>query len=306
MVRKIFFLFLILPMLSLAQVKVAGRVLDGVTKKPIPYVNFENFSAQLGTQANEHGVFELNLPMGKITDTIFVSCIGYKRLAISNLKPNHMTIELTPLVFQLSEVKISNKKPKIVEVGVLKKSGVKSNTHSFQIPGTQSAVYLANNSYEQAYLKEIFFFIGDDMYDAPFRIHIRENDKGIPGKDLIEKNIEFAANRKNAWNSFDLTVYNLLMPENGLWVSVEWIKNEKYKKVVTLNVNYPDGSKKPWSYTYYGPEILTRFDSSFGLAYRKFLGGNWTKKGGQRRGVLDKNWRDANTDLMIKGILEVY
>lgn len=308
--KKIIYLLLLFPVIATAQLKLVGKVLDANTKQSIAYVNIENFKAQIGTQTNQDGVFELNLSKGKQTDTLKISCVGYADQYITNLQSNeHLVYELSPLVFQLNEVKVSHQKPTEVEVGILNKNGRKLEhlNQKLQNPGTQNAIYLKNNNYKSAYLKKLHFFMGDDMFDAPFRIRIYENKNGIPGKDLLEKNITYSATKKKSWNIFDVTAYNILMPENGLWVSVEWIANEKYKKTVHTTIKSLDGSTKPWTYTYYGPEIVAHFDTGFGLTYRKYIGSNkWRNDTGKTRGILDKNWRVAYTDLLVKATLEAY
>lgn len=308
--KKIIYLLLQFPIIANAQLKLAGKVLDANTKQAIAYVNIENFKAQIGAQTNQDGVFELNLSKGKQTDTLKISCVGYADKYITHLQSNEQLVyELLPLVFQLNEVKVSNKKPREIEVGILNKSGHKwkSVNQRLQNPGTQSAIYLKNDNYKSAYLKTLHFYMGDEMFDAPFRVRIYENKNGIPGQDLLEKSLTYSATKKKSWNTFDVTAYNILMPENGLWVSIEWIANEKYKKTVHTTMKYPDGSIKPWTYTYYGPEIVAHFDTDFGLTYKKHIGSNkWRNDTGKSRGLLDKNWRIAYTDLLVKATLEVY
>lgn len=308
--RKILYLLLLFPMLANAQLKLAGKVLDATNKQSIAYANVENYKAQIGTQTNQDGIFELNISKGKASDTVKISCVGYADKYITDLQSNeHLIYELLPLVFQLNEVKVSNKKPREIEVGILNRSGHKweSVNRRFQTPGTQSAIYLKNDNFKSAYLKMLHFYMGDEMFDAPFRVHIYANNDGIPGQDLLEKNLTYSAVKQNSWNTFDITDYNILMPENGLWVSIEWIANEKYKKTVHSTIKYPDGSIKPWTYTYYGPEIIAHFDTGFGLTYRKFIGSNkWRNDTGKARGLLDKNWRVAYTDLLVKATLIVY
>lgn len=300
-------MLLLFPVLATAQIKLAGKVLDATTKQPIAYVNIENFRAQIGTQTNQNGIFELNLLNGKQTDTLKISCVGYADRYITNLNSNPTALyELSPVVFQLNEVKVSNQKPTEVEIGIVKKTGrnVVFFNKLIQRPGTQQAVYMKNVEGRVAYIKSVFFYLGDDMFDAPFRIRIYESENDLPGKDLLNKSVEFAAKKKNAWNELDISNHFLLVPENGFFVSVEWIANDRYKDTATLESKRPDGKMEKKSFNYYGPKIVQRFDTGYGLTYHKNLAGKWFKAKGTKG--MGKNIRDVSVDLLIKASLEVY
>ncbi|TKC12322.1 carboxypeptidase-like regulatory domain-containing protein [Pedobacter polaris] len=307
--KKITLLFLVFPIISFAQIKLMGKVLDASTRLPIPYVNLENFSSKTGSQTNQDGVFELNLIKGKQTDTIKISCVGYLEKFITNLQSSsEIVYELMPVIFQLNEVKIGKGKWVDKEIGIVKKKGrdITFFNQMIQRPGLQRAVFMKNVGNEIAYIKTLYFYLGNDMFDAPFRIRVYENEKGMPGKDIMSKGIEFAASKKNSWNAFDISSFNLIVPENGFWVAVEWIKNDKYAaQSITYDVKNADGTKtKGKSFTYYGPEIIQRFDTAYGLTYTKYLANkNWFKDFG---GVgIRENKRQVNVDLLIKATIQV-
>jgi 5-hydroxyisourate hydrolase-like protein (transthyretin family) len=305
--KKIIYLLLLFPVLATAQIKLAGKVLDANTKQPIAYVNIENFRVQVGTQTNQNGIFELNLLNGKQTDTIKISCVGYADKYVTNLQSNEQLVyELLPVVFQLSEVKVSNQNPTEVEVGIVKKTGrdVVFFNKLIQRPGTQQAVYMENVESKVAYIKTVFFYLGDEMFDAPFRVRVYESENGLPGKDLLNKSVEFAAKKKNAWNELDISTYSLLVPENGFFVSVEWIANDKYRKTDFQNKVSSGGTLEKVAFNYYGPKILHRFDTGYGLTYYRTLAGKWYKaKGGVGNGKIK---REVKVDLLVKARLEVY
>jgi len=305
--RKIIILLLIFPIISFAQIQIKGKVLDASTKQPIAYVNIENFKAQIGIQSNQDGLFELNLLKGKQTDTLKISCVGYADRYITNLNSNPVAVyELTPTVFLLNEVKVSNKKPIELQVGIVNKTGrnVVFFNKLIQRPGTQQAVYIKSVANKVAYIKTVFFYLGDDMFDAPFRVRIYESENGLPGKDLLNKSIAFGAKKKNSWNELDMSNYSLLVPENGFFVSVEWIANDKYKKSASYENRRPDGTIEKKTFTYYGPKIVQRFDTDYGLTYHKTLAGKWYKAKGAVG--INGNKREVDVDLLVKATLEVY
>jgi hypothetical protein len=307
--KKIVILFLLLPNLLFAQLNLAGKIVDAKTKEPIPFVNLENFRTKTGTQTNQDGVFVLNLPNGKQTDTLKISCVGYLEKSITNLaSAEDIIYELTPIVFQLNEVRVGNTEYEEKEVGIIKRNG--SNITFFnqmiQKPGLQRAVFMRNESGKLAYIKAVHFYVGNDMFDAPFRIRIYEDESGKPGKDFLNKSVEFAASKKNSWNSFDISSYNLSITENGFWVAVEWIKNDKYAaESISYDMRNADGTKKKGkTFTYYGPEIIQKFDTDYGLTYYKSLANkNWLKNGGAKGA--GENKREVNIDLLIKATISV-
>jgi hypothetical protein len=305
--KKIICFLLLFPVVTTAQLKLAGKILDATTKQAVSYVNIENFRTQLGAQSNQNGLFEFDFSKGKQTDTLKISCVGYADKYITNLQSNeHLVYELVPLVFQLNEVKVTNKKPTEIEVGIVNKTGrnVVFFNKLIQRPGTQQAVYMKNAVGKVGYIKTVFFYLGNDMFDAPFRIRIYESENGLPGKDLLNKSVEFAAKKKNAWNELDISSYSLLVPDDGFFVSVEWIANDKYRKTDFENKMSSGGALEKVAFNYYGPKILHRFDTGYGLTYYRTLAGKWYKaKGGVGNGKIK---REVKVDLLVKARLEVY
>ena len=142
------------------------------------------------------------------------------------------------------------------------------------------------------------------MFNAPFRVIIYANNSGLPGKNLLNTDIEFIAKKKNAWNEIDMSNYYFEVPETGFFVAVEWIANDKYKKIqdqVYVKDNGTTGKKK---IDYFGPEIIEKFDTQLGLTFMRGLGFRWVKlKGGIGIG---ENYRDVSIDLLVKATLSVY
>ena len=307
--KKIIYLLLLFPIVGNAQLKLVGKVLDANTKQSIAYVNLENFKIQSGTQTNQDGVFELNMSKGKKTDTIKISCVGYEDKYITNLQSNENVVyELLPVIFQLNEVKVSNKKPVEIEVGVINNKGknYKPFNYVFQRSGTQRAVFMENVKGKTSYLKSLNFYMGKDLFEAPFRVRIYANDNGLPGKDMLNKTIEFIGKKQNSWNELNMVDYFFEVPEDGFFVAVEWIANDKYKRETEFLVTSKTkgGSTEKRMSKYYGPEIIVKFDTHLGITYYKSLGGKWIKEKGSITKVLKP--RDVSIDLLVKATLTVY
>lgn len=309
---KYLVILLFLPFCAFAQIKIEGRVIDAVTKQPIPYVNLESFKYKAGTQSNQDGVFALDLVKAKSSDTIKISCVGYSAKYITSLKASAAIVcELFPASITLSEVVIKKGKTVLKEVGVLEKTGSNFNPFNERLrrSGVQTAVLMKNEEKGAGIVKSVHFFIGRHKYNAPFRVRLFDNEKGFPGNDLLGKSLELVATNKNAWNEFDISEYQIKIPEKGFYVAIEWLANEKFASVSytfreVVDVN---GKKKklPQPFTYYGPEVAHRIDSSYGLTYRKFLGTDWFL---HRAGVVPKDGDRSKTgfaDILVKATIEI-
>jgi len=230
--RKIIIPLLMFPIISFGQLQIKGKVLDATTKQPIAYVNIENFKYKAGTQSNQAGDFILELAQAKSSDTIKLSCVGYQAVLITQLQNSlSVTYELKPISITLKEAMIRKGKLVLKEVGFVEDSGNKSIffNHLMQRAGAQYAMLMKNEGNEAGYLKKIFFFIGKEGYDAPFRVRVYENLKNRPGKDLLGMSLELQGIKKRSWNEFDFEQYNILVPKEGVFVAIEWIANDKYK-----------------------------------------------------------------------------
>ena len=108
-------LFLLLPMIVLAQGKVRGRVLDKETKQPLIGANVVIVGTTYGAASGFEGEFDiLNVPVG--TFAVKGSYVGYAALTIENVRVNfnlttEVELELTPAQISLQPVLIVAQRP---------------------------------------------------------------------------------------------------------------------------------------------------------------------------------------------------
>ena len=102
----------------LAQSRMTAKVIDAVTKEPIPYVNIGFLNKGIGTVSDETGFF--TLPLDKSihseSDLVEISCIGYAKLVLpfANLLRDRKTIyELKPSPIELDEIVLSAKESNV-------------------------------------------------------------------------------------------------------------------------------------------------------------------------------------------------
>jgi len=88
---------------------ISGKILDKVSKKPIPYVNVFLDATTLGASTNNDGVYSIeNIPKGSYK--IIISAIGYESINEYIFLKDGLVInrdyDLTPTVYKLQEVSV--------------------------------------------------------------------------------------------------------------------------------------------------------------------------------------------------------
>ena len=125
---------LLLVLLSL-QVGIAqnikGKIIDTNTNESIPYANILiNKSESL--ISNAEGYFTLSEKNSQDNTILLISYLGYanKEITVTILKNNDFTVALTPSIFELNDVAVSNKKPNPYEIMANVKANLTSNYKS--------------------------------------------------------------------------------------------------------------------------------------------------------------------------------
>src|SRR5215216_5654143 len=81
--KKLLLFFLIVHIHLVAQESfktIKGKIMDVQTKKGIPFVNIQLKQLNVGTATNSSGDFVFRIPNSNATDTLNISCVGYKTL----------------------------------------------------------------------------------------------------------------------------------------------------------------------------------------------------------------------------------
>lgn len=109
MLRRFFFLLLVLPLATKAQITVKGRVISLVDKKPVPDASVFLSDASVGSKTDATGAFTL-YKVKKGQYDLVVTCIGYetyhKILMMNDGIVAIPDISLSPKVTVLKEVKV--------------------------------------------------------------------------------------------------------------------------------------------------------------------------------------------------------
>jgi len=200
----------------------------------IPYVNIYIEGERKGTVIDKFGQFELNITQEDFSKKLIISAIGFesKKLVISAL-PNKIILKKS--VYNLEEIVVFSGEEKIIEIGNLEfpKNGKIPDYLSVgqRIPtGFQNAMFIENPTSLEGRFKTVSFFIAaKGKHKTPFRIKVYGKD-GIeekPDSLLVQKDIIVKANKKGDWFQIDVSSYNIPFPENGAYIAMEWLHNEK-------------------------------------------------------------------------------
>lgn len=205
----LFFLALILFHFASAQAQtgqVSGMVIDRATGQPVAACNIVVLPSRAGTTTNQHGVFELRLPLG--THTIRFQHLGYEPVSRDvTLSARHprveVTVEMNSRAIALQEVTVTGKREEAsTSVQKLERLDIRRMPTLYSdvlrtvkiLPGVSS-----NNELSSAYNvrggnydENLIYLNGYEIY-RPFLLRqgVEENQSLI-NPDLVE-NIRFFA-----------------------------------------------------------------------------------------------------------------
>lgn len=156
----------------------------------------------IGTIADENGVFQLDISKIKDDDTICISNIGY----ISKYLNRHEFLSksryhLMPYSYLLNEVEVIAKKNiKYKELELGNKTNKVRGFFCFR-PGDQIGLLINNISgNENMMVKNAYFYItSKGVPDTKFRIRIYSQVNNFPGIDILTDNIVANAIQGDEW-----------------------------------------------------------------------------------------------------------
>lgn len=201
-----------------------GQVLNASDQIKIPYATIIHANKRKGFNTNEEGAFVLEW-QGE-PDTLYISSVGYNdTLFVLNQKSYqaNLTIKLKPKIVVLNELKIINKAPKQKSYTTIK--GKSSGIYGGLGGDIKSllGLYFTESFVLGKHLASVHFYIDKKgIVKAPFKVRIFDFDKTKPIKELSTQNIVVTP-YKNGWNEFDVSGYNIIIPENGCLVAMEWL-----------------------------------------------------------------------------------
>ncbi|HLT33038.1 MAG TPA: hypothetical protein VKZ98_04550 [Aquaticitalea sp.] len=253
--KSIFFVLLMFPIgFTFGQTIIK----DKQTQYPVSYATI-SFGNGFGLFADDEGKFVFTKKSYPDVDSLFVSALGYKTLpvATSNL-PSILFMETQ--IDELNEVIIRTKIDRKFKEEVLKPYLDDDYYHCW-LPTIESeiAVFFPNENDQDKKIATVHFPITlesknwekrkkknseKQRFSTLFKVKFYHNNQGFPGKELIYENIVFRATEKggDVYN-LDVSRYDILVPDNGFFVSLQvlgytddegkLLPNKKYKEIKT-------------------------------------------------------------------------
>ncbi|WP_024769426.1 hypothetical protein [Aquimarina macrocephali] len=222
-----------LLLLFLAQIVYSQTytVLDSVQNTPISYatISFRNGS---GTFADADGNFQFSKKWYSDIDSLYVSSIGYKELALSTAALPKKIL-LVQDIAELKEVYITAEKKRKYKTKKLA-SEVHNDYFKSWLPTVESeiAVFFPKSSEKSTKIASVYLPIKTESsnrnsnkkqsFSTLFKMQFYSNNNGYPGKRLSYEDIIFKVTNKDKSN-FELNVseHKVFIPKEGVFVSIQ-------------------------------------------------------------------------------------
>ena len=234
MYRKTFlFLFaflLCIPVLN-AQYILQGRIIDALTKEPLPFVNVGVLKKELGTVSNEDGFFLLEVPDVFAKETLRFSMIGFdeRDFQVADLEAillSNNTLVLAEQTTFLEEVVLTAEKKWDTRVsGNATTSKLLITGFTSNQLGNEIALFVKVKK-TPAYIEGIEFSVVENIYpEVRFRVNVYSSEYRFPDENILKENIFVTLKQSEGIISVDLKEYDILV-DDDVFISLEWIDED--------------------------------------------------------------------------------
>ena len=234
------------------------KIIDKETQYPVSYATV-SFGDGQGLFADDDGLFIFTEKLYPDVDSLFITALGYKDLAIAaNGLPKMIEMEIQ--ADKLDEVIVTAKVDRKFKKETLKPY-LDDDYYKCWLPTIESeiAVFFPNENDKLKKITSVVFPITLESKDwkkrkrsnankrkfsTLFKVKFYKNNKGFPGDVMTYTNIVFRTTEKNG-DKFELDVseHDLFIPDSGFFVSLQvlgytdqngkLLPNKKYKEIKT-------------------------------------------------------------------------
>lgn len=213
-----------------SQVRITGRMIDAQHKKPLAYVNVGIRDKNIGTLADQAGVFSLLIPKGHEADTLSFSLVGYKngKIQIKDLEAGtQQIIALEKKNIELDEVEVAARQTEERRFGIKRRGllmhfadGMFNKDDSFEIG------QLIKLGASPVKVNTMNLYVLETRPDsAIFRLNFYRYRDGKPGERAVEKSIVQRKAITKGWLSFDLSKENVQL-SGDVVATVEFLPDQ--------------------------------------------------------------------------------
>ena len=259
------------PIANAQKAEIKGVIVDKDTKEPLPFTSIGLKNEQIGALSNEHGQFVVPAPSQNTADSLVVVALGYGRRAVlvkRGVAVASLTIELPKRAVALSNVTV--KAGKVKNLGLGSRSDDPGEGMIQGLPGSQYAFFVKNEKKKRlGNVRTVSFYIGENGFPRePFRVRLYKADGNYnaPNTDLLTENVVVSAPQGGQWYTVDLTPYNIIAPEEGFFVAMEWVvSGDKF-----FTTNFMD------DYTPYGQIMRPTYEFKESRTWNYTMGKGWS------------------------------
>ncbi|WP_441824102.1 carboxypeptidase-like regulatory domain-containing protein [Maribacter spongiicola] len=223
-------IFLLMMGVSHAQeVLVEGHVYDDKTKTAVPYANISFLKTLKGTSSDEEGYFYIDVPEDYLERDVHVSALGFKDTIMpARVIKEKKKIYMQEETFELEEVVVVQSLGDSQVLNPVSSYSIKSGFSSAETPWVL-ALYFPNIGAAKKYLEKITIHVQQNSQfkreSSKFRLRLYDVDKDTrkPSNDIIRKSIILESSKTEDYVSIDLSSMNIRIPDEGIYVGLEWI-----------------------------------------------------------------------------------
>ena len=176
-----------------------------------------------------------------LNETVSLFAIGYKPTK-AHLTNNNTVIKMETQRIELNEVIVVEKKTtrlKQYKVGKLKNGDKGIVCEKEKSTATHLAKFFPNNYKGITYLEKIRFKAISHEENRIIAIYIYNLDsKGLPNEILNTKNLICYVKKGHNVNEIDVSNLNLKLPENGIYITFNYLLLEQNKQYGQINKNW--------------------------------------------------------------------
>jgi len=242
-------------------IQIKGKIVS--EENPIAFVNIGIVNKNIGTVADESGLFEITIPAEFIYEQLRFSCIGFEteEYSVAAFIKSHPT---NPVVLKMRE-KAMLLEPVVIKSGKSKTVTLGSKSESKKLDaGFPSSKYLGSeigskfNVKEKkgtvAFLEEFSFFVLSNVQDdtVVMRLNIYElDDHELPANKLISKDVILTIPNKSGWVVTDLMPYSIYTTSDFV-ITLEWINYNTKNTRIRFASTFPYTGKLYFKLTSHG------------------------------------------------------
>ncbi|MHA8061278.1 carboxypeptidase-like regulatory domain-containing protein [Aquirufa beregesia] len=231
------------------------QLLSRADSAVIPFASVLFESRKLGFHTDEQGRFSITSKQA--VDTIKIRAIGFGDTILiinkARIKPNFI-IFLEPNSTILQEVKVFSGNKSFTSM----KHRKTGELQQWGGVGSQYGLLLDEEKLMGRKMTKVHFYLAHGgNFNYPFRIRIYSIKHGKPDIELTKESIVVRANHKG-WNEFEISQYDLFVPDSGCLVAMEWLN---FENLVSVDLILTQGK--------YAGQVLGMGD--FGNRYMGFV-----------------------------------